>query len=175
MGSGAGLSRRRRRSGIRVITAGAARAAVHVECHNVGNAALGDSNDAESGIAGTNGGFVALDAAVGVGRNLTGQSVAATVGALDLDTKGGQGALQGGVLPDGVPSQLDECVAVAVSVSASNVGAPVANGLARDTPNTIGNSASRRVDVVATQVRLANIVGVGCQTTVVRDHLLSCC
>lgn len=148
MGSGAGLSRRRRRSGVRVITAGAARAAVHVESHNVGGATLGDSNNAESGVTSTNGGFVALDAAVRVGRNLTGQSVAATVGAFDLDTKGGQGALQGRVLPDGVPSQLDECVAVAVSVSASNVRTPVANGLARDTPDTIGDSASRRVDVV---------------------------
>jgi hypothetical protein len=81
------------------------------------------------------------------GINLAGKTGAATVRALDLDTKLRKRALQSRVLPNRVPANLDKGLAVRFAVSTSNVRAPVTNGHGIVTPDAALLTSTRGVDV----------------------------
>lgn len=107
--------------------------------------ALGDSDDAEVGATSARGSLVALDSTTGL--DLARKTVAATIGALNLDAIVWLGGLETGSFIDGIHANLDKGLAVGICVGAGDVGSPVTNGFAAGTPDAVLRAGAGRVDV----------------------------
>lgn len=134
-------------------------ATIHDE---VGLAALGDGDDAETTTAGTvgSGSFHLVDPVVSRG-DLAWKTIAASVRTLDSHAPIGHSVSErrGRFEIDGVPAKFDKGLSVVVRVGTGNVRAPVANITLVGSPDACLTSIdSRRIDVEMSR-RLAPIVG----------------
>lgn len=151
----AGLRRRGRRGlrlgGRRRLVLGSARGGAGVTTRavvgdNVGSLALGNSNDAEVGTTSTSSRVGAVDDASGL--NLAGKAVAATVGALNLDTPVEVALAKTGFVEGRVHADLNKGLAAGIGVGASDNSSPVALGLAGRAPDAgLLSINTRRVQV----------------------------
>lgn len=127
-------------------------ASTTIEDNEVGLGARTNCDNTESTSTGTVG--CAADHLIDrvlTGVDGAGQAIAASIGAVNLDTPVGHGIAERSSLleVDWIPSQLDESVARVIGVGTGNISGPVAPRVLVGTPNTGSAGAhTRRVDVV---------------------------